>query len=296
MLRLKRLAVLNIVAVCVITGFFAWVMHLPAPDTHSGQTLSAPAQGAPAAPAQAPRAQARGYGAAGQTGPPGVTIAGPEYSELAPGGQQAQGLELLPAGGTHAASLTDFAIDAGWLARSAAQTGIPARALQAYVAAAGAANVATPGCGIGWNTLAAIGWIESGHGTHGGGELTPAGQASRPIIGPSLNGDGFASIPDTDAGVLDGDTAWDHAVGPMQFIPSTWRLAGRDGSGDGVADPLNIDDAALSAASYLCASDRDLTAARGWTDAVYSYNQSDAYITQVRDQANSYAALSAAAG
>ncbi|KRE54823.1 murein transglycosylase [Arthrobacter sp. Soil736] len=291
MLRLKRLAVLNIVAICVITGFFAWVMHLPAPDTHSGQTLSAPAQAAPAAPAQAARTQS-----AGQTGAPGVTIAGPEYSEPAAGGQQALGLELLPADSTHAVSTTDFTIDAGWLARTAAQTGIPARALQAYVAAAGAANVATPGCGIGWNTLAAIGWIESGHGTHGGGELTPAGQASQPIIGPSLNGDGFASIPDTDAGVLDGDTAWDHAVGPMQFIPSTWRLAGRDGSGDGVADPLNIDDAALSAAFYLCAADRDLTAARGWTDAVYSYNQSDAYITQVLDQANSYAALSGAAG
>jgi membrane-bound lytic murein transglycosylase B len=59
---------------------------------------------------------------------------------------------------------------------------------------------------------------------------------------------------------------------------------------------MNIDDAALGAASYLCAADRDLTAARGWTDAVYSYNQSDTYVSHVRDQANSYAALAAAAG
>lgn len=174
MLRLKRLAVLNVVAICVITGFFAWVMHLPAPETHSGQSLSGPAQGAPAPPAEAAGAQEQRLGATGQTGAPGVTIAGPEYSEPAAAGQQTLGLELLPAGGTHAVSITDFAIDAGWLARTAAQTGIPARALQAYAAAAGAANVATPGCGIGWNTLAAIGWIESGHGTHGGGELTPA--------------------------------------------------------------------------------------------------------------------------
>jgi len=37
----------------------------------------------------------------------------------------------------------------------------------------------------------------------------------------------------------------------MQFIPSTWQLAGRDGNGDGTADPFNIDDAALSAATCL---------------------------------------------
>src|SRR5687767_9098537 len=64
---------------------------------------------------------------------------------------------------------------------------------------------------------------------------------------------GFASIVDTDGGVLDGDARWDRAVGPMRFIPSTWQLVGRDGNGDGIADPFSIDDAALSAAAYLCA-------------------------------------------
>jgi membrane-bound lytic murein transglycosylase B len=82
----------------------------------------------------------------------------------------------------------------------------------------------------------------------------------------------------------------------MQFIPSTWQMAGRDGNGDGVADPLNIDDAALSAASYLCAGGRDLTTARGWTDAVLAYNQSDTYVRQVRDQATAYDAQSPTAG
>jgi membrane-bound lytic murein transglycosylase B len=144
--------------------------------------------------------------------------------------------------------------------------------------------------------VAAIGFIESGHGTHGGGHLTAAGQASGPIIGPSLDGDGFAAIADTDAGALDGDARWDRAVGPMQFIPSTWQYAGRDANGDGKADPFNIDDAALSAASYLCARGRDLTTARGWTDAIYSYNQSDSYIDKVRGQATSYAAQAGAAG
>ncbi|WP_306913685.1 MULTISPECIES: lytic transglycosylase domain-containing protein [unclassified Arthrobacter] len=202
---------------------------------------------------------------------------------------------MLSTDSTSAVSITRSA-DAQWLIRAAAQTGIPARALKAYVTAAVAANVSAPTCGIGWNTVAAIGFIESGHGTHGGGHLTTTGQASGPIIGPSLNGDGFAAIADTDAGALDGDALWDRAVGPMQFIPSTWQYAGRDGNGDGAADPSNIDDAALSAASYLCAHGRHLTTARGWNDAIYSYNQSESYLNQVREQAKAYAGQSGAAG
>jgi membrane-bound lytic murein transglycosylase B len=204
-------------------------------------------------------------------------------------------LEMLPTNSIPAVNITRSA-DAQWLIRTAGQTGIPARALQAYVAAASAAHDSAPTCGIGWNTVAAIGFIESAHGTHGGGHLTTTGQASRPIIGPSLNGNGFAAIPDTDAGALDGDAAWDHAVGPMQFIPATWQHAGRDGNGDGEADPFNIDDAALGAASYLCAHGRDLTTAGGWGDAVYSYNQSDSYVEQVRGRATAYAAQSGPAG
>ncbi|MET4134247.1 lytic transglycosylase domain-containing protein [Pseudarthrobacter sp. PvP090] len=180
--------------------------------------------------------------------------------------------------------------DAQWLIRAAEQTGIPARALRAYVAAAATTNDSAPMCGIGWNTVAAVGFVESAHGTYGGGSLNAAGQSSGPIVGPSLDGNGFAAIADTDAGALDGDARWDHAVGPMQFIPSTWQLVARDGNGDGTADPFNIDDAALSAATYLCAHGRDLSTAHGWTDAIYSYNQSDPYSRQVRAQATAYAA------
>ncbi|MDV8147831.1 lytic transglycosylase domain-containing protein [Arthrobacter sp. B10-11] len=201
-------------------------------------------------------------------------------------------LTALPDFSARAVDITDGTVDPEWLARTAKQTGIPARALQAYAAAAELANTATPACRVGWNTVAAIGFVESGHGSHGGGSLSGTGQASGPIIGPSLDGGGFAAIPDTDDGVLDGDAVWDRAVGPMQFIPTTWDLAGRDGNGDGIADPLNIDDAALSAASYLCRGGRDLTTAGGWSGAVLSYNQSDTYLRQVRDQANEYAALS----
>ena len=204
-------------------------------------------------------------------------------------------LEMPSTGITPAVNIIRNA-DAGWLAQAAAQTGIPARALRAYVAAAGAANQSSPGCGIGWNTVAAVGFIESRHGAYGGGSLDSAGQASGPIVGPSLDGNGFAAIADTDAGALDGDARWDRAVGPMQFIPSTWELAGRDGNGDGTADPFNIDDAALSTAGYLCAHGRDLTTAHGWTGAIYSYNQSDTYLVQVRDQASAYAETTGAIG
>jgi membrane-bound lytic murein transglycosylase B len=76
----------------------------------------------------------------------------------------------------------------------------------------------------------------------------------------------------------------------MQFIPSTWQIVGRVVNGDGTADPFNIDDATLSVATYLCDHGRDLSTAQGWTDAIYSYNQSDPYIRQVRAQATACAA------
>lgn len=198
-------------------------------------------------------------------------------------------LETLSAGMTTAVNVTRNA-DAEWVVRAAGQTGIPERALRAYIAAAVTVKDSLPACGLGWNTLAAVGFVETGHGTYGGGVLTAEGEASRPIVGPVLDGAGFAAIADTDAGTLDGDARWDRAVGPMQFIPSTWRLVARDGNGDGLADPSNIDDAALSAAHYLCAGGRDLTTSAGWTGAIYAYNQSDTYIRQVRDQATAYAA------
>lgn len=204
-------------------------------------------------------------------------------------------LETLSAGMTTAVNVTRSP-DAEWVVRAAGQTGIPDRALRAYVAAAVTVDDSVPACGLGWNTLAAVGFVETGHGTYGGGILTAEGEVSRPIVGPVLDGVGFAAIADTDAGTLDGDARWDRAVGPMQFIPSTWRLVARDGNGDGTADPSNIDDAALSAAAYLCADGRDLTTAEGWSAAIYAYNQSDTYIRQVLDQATTYAAKAGTGG
>lgn len=177
-------------------------------------------------------------------------------------------------------------VDPDWLKRVGAATGIPHRALAAYAGAALALAAEKPQCHLGWNTLAAIGHIESDDGRHGGAVLSDNGYSSVPIIGPKLDGGAFAGIHDSDGGVWDGDTVWDHAVGPFQFLPQTWRIWGADGNGDGQADPNQIDDAALAAARYLCHAG-DLSSVDGWRRAVLSYNHSESYVDDVARVANS---------
>jgi membrane-bound lytic murein transglycosylase B len=178
----------------------------------------------------------------------------------------------------------------GWTARVASATGIPARPLQAYAQAELAMAAQQPGCHLSWSTLAGIGSVESNHGRHGGSSVAEDGRTSPPIFGPPLDGSGGnKAIRDTDGGVLDGDTVWDRAVGPMQFIPSTWTRWGVRASGDGARpDPQNIDDAALAAGRYLCASGRDMSSGTGWWQAVLSYNHTTEYAQLVYDTAQRY--------
>ena len=75
----------------------------------------------------------------------------------------------------------------------------------------------------------------------------------------------------------------------MQFLPGSWRIYGRDANGDGVADPQQIDDAALASANLLCADNRDLSTPEGWRGAIFSYNNSNDYVVKVRDAAANYA-------
>lgn len=182
-----------------------------------------------------------------------------------------------------------------WADPIAEQTAIPVAALRAYGNAALIAAEAWPQCNLTWNTLAGIGQVETRHGSYSGKlfesrSIDTNGFILPPILGPALDGSpGFAEIKDTDGGKLDSDTEYDRAVGPMQFIPSSWTRYGRDANGDGEANPNQIDDAALSAAHLLCDRGRDLATPEGWSEAVRSYNFSNDYLIDVRDAAASYA-------
>ncbi|MCS0637975.1 lytic transglycosylase domain-containing protein [Streptomyces sp. LP05-1] len=163
--------------------------------------------------------------------------------------------------------------------RITAQSGIPATVLTAYRRAEASLARTDPGCRLPWQLLAAIGRVESGQAN--GGRVDARGTALTPILGPVLNGAGFARITDTDGGRYDGDPRYDRAVGPMQFIPSTWARWGADGNGDGRRDPQNVHDAALAAGHYLCAGARNLTAGADLDRAILAYNHSDAYLRTV---------------
>ncbi len=220
----------------------------------------------------------------------------PPVRDLTPGGAAAYVAAPVarpaPAAGS-SAGVSDGAsglpqVDPAWLRRTARAAGLSETALGAYARA----ELAAPGsCGLGWTTLAGVGWVESQHGTLGGRSLGTDGRSSSRILGPALDGAGpFAAIRATpETTTYHGDPDWDHAVGPMQFIPSTWEQWSADGDADGVRDPNDLDDAALAAADYLCAGGRDLTTGEGWTSGVLSYNNSRAYVDAVHSAATAYA-------
>jgi len=153
---------------------------------------------------------------------------------------------------------------------------VPVALLAAYRAAVAGGLV---GCHLPVSLLAAIGQVESG--SLAGRSVDGHHRAVPGVYGPVLSGGGYAAIHDSDGGSLDGDPRWDRAVGPMQFIPGTWRAFGRDGDADGVEDPQNVFDAAASAAAYLCLGGRDLRDAADLQSAVLSYNHSTAYVDLV---------------
>ena len=166
--------------------------------------------------------------------------------------------------------------------RALATDAIPARALSAYQRAESVMSQADPSCHVSWQLVAAIGKVESNHGRFGGALMTDDGVVHPGILGPRLTGSpGTSRILDTDAGLLDGDKQVDRAVGPMQFIPSTWTIVGVDADGDGRRDPQDIDDAALAAAVYLCGGSDDLSSVQGQRRSVHRYNHSSAYVDLV---------------
>ena len=200
----------------------------------------------------------------------------------------------LPARGDGAATTSADPAAAGLPGNAAlvgGSDGIPQTALAAYRKAAASLDVADPSCHLTWPLLAGIGKIETDHGRSWGSasRITANGEVVPTILGPVLDGThGNALLLDTDGGAYDNNRKYDRAVGPMQFVPETWRELGRDGNNDGVADPNNIWDATLTAASYLCGGGRDLGRPADVRAAVLAYNDSAAYLRSVLAWASAY--------
>ncbi|MEV7643361.1 bifunctional lytic transglycosylase/C40 family peptidase [Streptomyces rubiginosohelvolus] len=177
--------------------------------------------------------------------------------------------------------------------------GIPDRMLTAYKDAARLVKKEVPKCrGMRWPVLAGIARIESNHAM--GRTIAASGAITPRILGPVLNGSGAGGnttvFADTDGGRWDGDSRFERAVGPFQFLPQTFRAMGRDGNGDGAVDPHNADDAALGAAVYLCGEGRNLRDERQLRSALFAYNRSDAYVAEVAGWIDRYDAAATSGG
>lgn len=208
----------------------------------------------------------------------------PYHSAPEPGRSGLFGVGIDGAGAPNPAALVGDVVHL-----EAGPLGIPGIMMHAYQHAADLMGRVQPGCHLPWTLLAGIGKIESGHA--GGGQADANGNTTTRILGPVLDGSlaGNAVITDSDGGALDGNAGYDRAVGPMQFMPGTWKHFGADGNNDGAADPNNVYDAAFAAGRLLCASGGDLSDINATTGAILTYNYSMAYVRNVQAWAKGYA-------
>ncbi|MCX5357235.1 NlpC/P60 family protein [Streptomyces sp. NBC_00124] len=181
----------------------------------------------------------------------------------------------------------------GGIAQGGSAADIPARMLAAYKKAVQQIGTHVPKCqGMRWPILAGIAKVESNHAI--GRNIAGNGDIRPRIYGVLLNGSGAGGntsvFPDTDGGRWDGTATGERAVGPFQFLPSTWEGVGEDGNGDQVADPHNADDAALGAAIYLCGNGRDLSQRAQLKAAIFQYNHSGEYVANVLGWIDQYTA------
>jgi murein DD-endopeptidase MepM/ murein hydrolase activator NlpD len=157
---------------------------------------------------------------------------------------------------------------------AASAAGIPARVAQAYRDAGGRCR------GLDWTLLAAIGGVETNHGRHAGSSVdSDTGEVTPWIFGPSLDGTGgTAALP---IGQWSGwwglDGPWQHAVGPMQFLPATFTAHAVDADADGTANPHDIDDAVATAAAYICSAADGQVAGPDEIARIYNPGDADNY-------------------
>lgn len=178
-------------------------------------------------------------------------------------------------------------------------SGIPKPTCEAYLSAEEKIKEVRPKCkNLSWTLLAGIGKIESHHGTFMGRKVIDKygdkyGNVEPPVIGPVLDGTNHTQrIYDTDNGKYDNDTVYDRAVGPTQFIPQTWESVAQDGDDDGDTDPQNVFDSALSTAALLCGKGAvDMSDPKTEHDAIFRYNHSEQYVSDVLNAKAEYDAL-----
>jgi len=157
--------------------------------------------------------------------------------------------------------------------------------VDAYVRAAATMNDQPAECAIDWASIGGVSRVESHHGTYLGRSVLASGDLDSPLLGLLLGGAGVATVRDTDGGALDGNSEFDRALGPMQFLPRTWRVFEVDGDGDGDTDPQNMYDATATAAAYLCNLGQTKRTA-DFGQRLLGYNNSSAYVTKVMSSAS----------
>lgn len=265
-------------------------------DSHESSTSSSIGTAAALTPVTSPpTVSIPGVPTVSIPGAPTVSIPGGPVLSPSPTGGPGQQLFALPAAAPQASLPAAPKVGESSAPQQLSSSGIPARAKAAYITAAGQVATLAPGCKLPWTLIAAIGRVESNHARYGGSTLiASSGRALPAILGVRLDGSkaGTSVIRDTDRGTLDGDPQYDRAVGPMQFMPATWRAFALDADGDGATNPQDIDDAALAAGRYLCTgatATADLSTAQGQWSAAFRYNRSTNYANLVLALSTTYA-------
>jgi len=127
--------------------------------------------------------------------------------------------------------------------------------------------------GLGWHVLAAVGWVETRHGT-----------STLPGVTSGANPSGAAGPMQIGVGGRAGNT-WGGA--PTRPVPPVLDSGyGVDGDGDGTASVYDPADAIPTAAVYLC--DHGAADPARLREAIWAYNHSQAYVDGVLAKAAAY--------